>query len=61
MARWRVPLAAVAAVLAVFGLCFWTAIERAVVVWSGSTAYNHGFLVIPIAAYLIWERRAVVM
>jgi exosortase A len=59
-AGWLAPLVAVTAVLAIFGICFWTAIERAVAVWSGSTAYNHGFLVLPISAYLIWERRAVV-
>src|SRR5262249_26693987 len=29
----------------------------AVRVWYRSTAYNHGFLIIPIVAYLIWERR----
>jgi exosortase A len=29
----------------------------AVRVWYGSTAYNHGFLIIPIVVYLIWERR----
>jgi exosortase A len=59
-ARWLTPLVIVGIVLAIFGLCFWTAIERAVAVWWASTAYNHGFLVIPIAGYLIWERRAIV-
>ncbi|MBV8869031.1 MAG: archaeosortase/exosortase family protein, partial [Acetobacteraceae bacterium] len=30
----------------------------AVTVWLGSTAYNHCLLVAPIAAYLVWDRRA---
>jgi len=30
----------------------------AVQTWIDSTAYNHCFLVIPIAAYLLWERKA---
>jgi exosortase A len=37
---------------------FWTEIDSAVTVWSTSTAYNHCFLVLPIAVWLAWERRA---
>lgn len=28
-------------------------------VWSGSRTYNHGFLIIPITIYMIWERRRI--
>src|SRR5262245_56973010 len=31
----------------------------AVQVWLGSTAYNHCFLILPMIAFLLWERRAV--
>ena len=31
--------------------------SAAVEVWAKSTAYNHGFLVLPIAGFLAWERR----
>jgi len=41
------------------GLLFNAEIIAAVHVWMVSTAYNHCFLVIPIAAYLAWDRRAV--
>lgn len=44
--------------LLVLGLLFRQEIAAAVEVWSSSTAYNHCFLVLPIAAYLAWDRRA---
>ena len=40
------------------GLLFHTEIAAAVKTWIESTAYNHCFLVIPIVAFLIWDRRA---
>jgi exosortase A len=40
------------------GLMFHTEVSAAIRVWIESTAYNHCFLVIPIAAYLVWDRRA---
>ena len=40
------------------GLLFHAEIAAAVNTWIDSTAYNHCFLVIPIAGYLIWDRRA---
>lgn len=39
------------------GTIFWPEIVAAVRVWSGSTAYNHCFLVLPVAIYLAWDRR----
>ncbi|WP_276968651.1 exosortase, partial [Metallibacterium scheffleri] len=33
----------------------------AVATWWESTAYNHGFLVLPIAFWLLWERRAMLV
>ena len=44
--------------LAALGLLFRQEIAAAVRVWIDSTAYNHCFLVLPIVAYLIWDRRA---
>lgn len=38
---------------------FWREAEGAYRVWVGSTAYNHCFLVLPLVAYLIWDRRGV--
>jgi exosortase A len=39
------------------GLVFNVEIIAAIRTWMDSTAYNHCFLVIPIAAYLAWDRR----
>jgi exosortase A len=40
-------------------LLFWSDALGVYRVWVGSTAYNHCFLVLPIVAYMIWDRRAV--
>ena len=39
------------------GLLFNVEVAAAIHTWIDSTAYNHCFLVIPIAAYLAWDRR----
>ncbi len=51
-------LPALACGLAALGLVFHEEVGEAVRVWIASTAYNHCFLVIPIAAYLVWDRRS---
>jgi exosortase A len=43
--------------LLLFGVLFHAEVTAAVGVWVDSTAYNHCFLVIPIVAYLLWDRR----
>jgi hypothetical protein len=43
--------------LVALGLLFHAEIAAAVKTWIESTAYNHCFLVIPIVAYLILDRR----
>lgn len=42
--------------LLLLGALFSSEVVAAVHTWMNSTAYNHCFLVIPIALYLIWER-----
>jgi exosortase A len=63
-ARWqegwkvaREPLPALVLGLVVLGLAFHEEVTSAVSVWYDSTAYSHCFFVIPIAAYLVWDRR----
>lgn len=53
----RPIVAALAAGLAALGLLFSQEIAAAIHVWIDSTAYNHCFLIVPIAAFLAWERR----
>jgi exosortase A len=56
-AIWMVTIASLAAVSAAIILLYWTEAAGAVRVWYASEAYTHGFLILPIVAYLIWERR----
>ena len=63
-ARWqegwkivREPLPALLFGLVVLGLAFHEEVAAAVSVWYDSTAYSHCFFIIPIAAYLAWDRR----
>ncbi len=40
-----------------FGLLFWQVLVKLVSDWYHDDNYSHGFLIVPIAAYLVWERR----
>ncbi len=55
--RLRMAMPALGLGLGLLGLAFHQEVAAAVSVWSVSTAYNHCFLVLPIAAWLVWERR----
>ncbi len=56
---WRLLGAAFALGALALGYLFWQEIDGAYRVWIGSTAYSHCFLVLPVALYLVWERRGV--
>ncbi len=56
-AGFRPAAPALAAGLVLLALAFYREGEAAVTTWWDSTAYNHGFLVLPIAFWLLWERR----
>lgn len=55
--EWRTPailtVVLVAAVFAVFWQTSWSAVS----IWMRSETFTHGFLILPISAYLIWRRR----
>jgi exosortase A len=53
----RAPVPALLLGLVVLGLVFHEEIASAVFIWYDSTAYSHCFFVLPIAAYLAWDRR----
>ena len=56
-APWRVALPlVVAALVAIMGL-YWRTAESIVAIWWRSETYAHGFLIVPIVAVLIWNRR----
>ncbi len=43
--------------LAVLTAIFWREASGAVAVWIQSPTFNHGFLILPIALYMMWTRR----
>ncbi len=43
--------------LLVLGAVFWSTYSDIVTIWWRSETYAHGFLILPIVAYLIWEKR----
>ncbi|MFQ3621958.1 MAG: exosortase A, partial [Acetobacteraceae bacterium] len=56
-ARWGAAAPVLVAGLALLGLVFAEEAAAAVRVWNSSTAYNHCWLIGPIAAWLAWQRR----
>ena len=58
--RWRriLPFLAIALV-ALFGL-YWHTLASMVAIWWRNDTFAHGFLIFPIALYLLWRRRRVV-
>jgi exosortase A len=55
--RYRSSLVVLGVALAVMAVLFHAEIMAAVQVWAASTAYNHCFLILPIAIWLAWDRR----
>jgi exosortase A len=49
--------AALAVLAASFAVLFWPVIAKLVHDWGIDDNYSHGYLIPPLAAYLIWERR----
>ena len=54
---WRPAALALIFGLAALLVVFWDEAAAAVRVWETSTAYNHCWLIAPIAAWLAWQRR----
>src|SRR4051812_29056738 len=54
----RAKLTAATTLLAcAFVLLYWPVLRKLVYDWSTDENYSHGFLIVPLAAYLAWERR----
>ncbi len=56
---WRVTLSMLVILLGVTVGAYWTTAASAVELWATRSTYNHGFLILPISLYLMWEKRAV--
>jgi exosortase A len=55
---WRRGLPALAATIAVIVVAFASTAVTMIDTWYRSVTYNHGFIVVPIAAWLVWRKRA---
>ncbi len=53
----RALFGTIAAVLAAFVLCYWNVLTKLVYDWAHDDNYSHGFLIVPLALYFVWERR----
>lgn len=54
---WRPALAALALALAGLFVAFWGTVSQMVETWYVSATFNHGFMIVPIVGWLVWERR----
>lgn len=54
---WWYALSSFSIAMLVMIIAFWSTYVEIVDIWWRSQTFNHGFLVIPIAGYLIWPKR----
>lgn len=55
--RQRISLGLLFAAIAILTALTWQSVTGMVSIWLNSSAYNHGLFILPIAAYMAWERR----
>jgi exosortase len=51
-------LYAIAALVGSFLFLYWGVLQKLVHDWATDDNYSHGFVVVPVALYFVWERRA---
>jgi len=57
----RIPLQLTAlALLALLGI-YWSTFASMAAIWGRSETFAHGYIIFPISAYLIWQRRAALL
>ncbi len=56
--QWLTAVSVLVVATAVLLFQFRDALVAMVEVWHNSSSFNHGYAIVPISAYLIWERRA---
>lgn len=57
MSRWMLTLLVGAGVLGMLGVLYFETFDSVVAIWIRSETYAHGFLILPISLWLIWELR----
>lgn len=56
--RWRATLIACVVIFLALLALFWATAQGMVHIWYRSETYTHGFLILPISLWLIWQKRA---
>jgi hypothetical protein len=56
-ASWRMTLPFIVVVTAMILGIYWQTVESIVAIWWRSETFAHGFLILPITLFLIWNRR----
>lgn len=56
--RWRATLITTATVFMVLLLVFYATVEGMVHIWYRYETYTHGFVILPITLWLVWQKRA---
>ena len=54
---WRVALPIVAAAVLAILAIHWDTAKSLAAIWSRSQTYAHGYLIVPIALFLVWRKR----
>jgi len=54
---WRLPALITLGLVTTVFLLFWQTSVSVVAIWIRSATFTHGFLILPISAWLIWQRR----
>jgi exosortase A len=55
--RWRSTLAAVVVAIVALVAIFWSTASGMVHIWYHFETYTHGFLIVPITLWLVWQKR----
>ncbi len=55
--NWRLATSLTLTLLVMLAGLFWPTLHSMIAVWERSETFTHGFLIFPISAWLIWERR----
>ncbi len=57
VADWQRPLLLWLGILAAIAIAFWPTLQSLVFIWSNNVSYEYCFLIAPIIAWLVYERR----
>ena len=55
--HWRNALISFGLLLLTVAVLYWETAASIVAIWIRSETYTHGFLILPISFYLVWQRR----